>query len=42
MGFWNDEIKFVTQIEWKQWIQNVCDGNVKIKIEKNLPSNEEF
>jgi hypothetical protein len=42
MGFWNDEIKFVTQIEWKQWIQNVCESNVKMKIEKKSPSNENF
>jgi hypothetical protein len=28
MDFWNDDIKFVTQIEWKKWIQKACHNNV--------------
>ncbi len=34
MDFWNENIVFVTQIEWKMWTQKVCHTNAKLKIKK--------
>jgi hypothetical protein len=31
MNFWNDDITFVTQSNWKMWTQKICLIN-KIKI----------
>jgi len=34
MDFWNENIVFVTQIDWKMWTQKISRTNAKLKIKK--------